>query len=60
MRTLLAFAPFLVFVVLERIIGVSSGLIAAAIVAAILVARDVLMHKTIKVLDVGTLIYSAR
>jgi hypothetical protein len=56
MRTLLAFAPFLVFVVLERIIGVSSGLIAAAIVAAILVARDVLMHKTIKVLDVGTLI----
>ena len=52
----LAFAPFLIFVVLERTVGVEPGLIAATIVAAILLIRDVLSHKAIKVLDVGTLI----
>jgi hypothetical protein len=52
----LAFAPFLIFVVVERTIGVPAGLIAAAIVAAILLARDIFGHKTIKVLDVGTLL----
>lgn len=56
MGSLLAFAPFLVFVVLERTVGVAAGLIAAAIVAAILLVRDVFGHKTIKVLDVGTFI----
>jgi hypothetical protein len=54
--TLLAFAPFFVFVIVERTVGVRSGLTAAAVVAAILVARDLLSHKTIKVLDIGTLI----
>ncbi len=56
MGILLAFAPFLVFLVLERTIGVSTGLMVAAVVAAILVARDVLGNKGIKVLDIGTLI----
>ncbi len=54
MGILLAFAPFFVFVVVERTVGVTPGLSAAAIVAAILLARDVLSHRTIKVLDVGT------
>ena len=35
MGTLLAFAPFFVFVILEKTIGVTVGLAAAAIVAAI-------------------------
>ena len=56
MGSFLAFAPFLIFVVLERTVGVEPGLIAATIVAAILLIRDVLSHKAIKVLDVGTLI----
>ena len=53
MGVLLAFAPFLTFVVVERLIGVQPGLIAAAVVAVVLVLRD-LSRKTVKVLDVGT------
>jgi hypothetical protein len=56
MGSFLAFAPFLIFVVLERMIGVEVGLIAATITAAILLVRDLLGHKAIKVLDAGTLI----
>lgn len=53
MGVLLAFAPFLTFVVVERLIGVQPGLIAAAVVAVIVLLRD-LSRKTVKVLDVGT------
>jgi hypothetical protein len=53
---LLAFAPFFVFVVVERTIGVTVGLTAAAVVAAILFLKDFLSRKEIKVLDVGTLL----
>ncbi len=42
--------------VVERTVGVTSGLIAAAAVAAILVVRDVLSHKAFKILDIGTLV----
>ncbi len=56
MGILLAFAPFFVFVVLERTIGVTTGLTAAAVIAAILFIKDVFSRKEIKVLDVGTLL----
>jgi hypothetical protein len=56
MGTLLAFAPFLVFVIIERTIGATAGLSAAAIVAFILFLKDVLRRREIKVLDAGALI----
>ncbi len=56
MGILLAFAPFFVFVIVERTIGVTVGLVAAAVVSAILFLRDMLSRKPIKVLDIGTLV----
>jgi hypothetical protein len=57
MGILLAFAPFLVFVVLERLIGVPAGLVGATITAAGLLVRDAVgRNKTIKVLEVGTIL----
>jgi hypothetical protein len=53
---LLAFAPFFVFVVIERTVGVTAGLIAAALVAALLFLKDLVTRKELKVLDVGTLL----
>lgn len=40
MGILLAFAPFILFAILDRLVGALSGLIAAAVVAAILLLRD--------------------
>ena len=55
MGMLLAFAPFFIFVLIERTVGVGAGLIAASIVAAILLARDIVLRKGIKILDIGAL-----
>jgi hypothetical protein len=55
METLLAFAPFIVYVVIERIAGIMPGLISAAIVAVALLLRDIISPKrTVKILDIGT------
>jgi hypothetical protein len=55
MAILLAFAPFFVFIVVERLIGVTEGLAAATVTSAGLLLRDALSrNKTIKVLEVGT------
>ncbi len=59
MNMLLAFAPFLVFVVVERIVGVTPGLISAAVASILLVGRDLARHKSLKVLELGTLILFA-
>ena len=56
MGTLLAFAPFFVFVIVERTVGVTAGLTAAAVTALLLFLKDVFSSKEIKVLDVGTLL----
>lgn len=49
MGVLLAFALFIVLAVLDRLVGALSGLIAVAIVAAILLLRDcVAPHRQIK------------
>ena len=40
MAILLAFAPFIVFAVVERFFGPAAGLIAAALVSAALLVRD--------------------
>lgn len=55
MNMLLAFAPFIAFVVIERAVGTSAGLVAAAFVAAVLLARDLVSReRRVKILEVGT------
>ena len=55
MAILLAFAPFILFVIVERTIGVSAGLLAATAVSLALVAREALRKaRSLKVLEVGT------
>ena len=55
MGLLLAFVPFLVFVVVERIAGQGMSLTAAALVSGALLLRDWLSrHRAVKVLEVGT------
>lgn len=55
MGMLLAFAPFIAFVVIERVVGVPAGLAAGAIVSAVLLLRDGLSStRRVKVLEIGT------
>ena len=55
MQILLAFAPFLVFALIERFLGPSDGLIAGALVALLLLGRDLFVTKhALKILDIGT------
>ena len=55
MAILLAFAPFIVFAVVERFFGPAAGLIAAALVSAALLVRDWLGEgRTPKSLEAGT------
>jgi hypothetical protein len=55
MQILLAFAPFIVFAILDRLAGPLAGLLAGAAVALIVLGRDWLIKKqSIKVLDIGT------
>lgn len=57
MQILLAFAPFLVFAVADRVFGPEPGLAAAAVLAVLLLVRDVVVAKhPVKILDVGTAI----
>ncbi len=55
MGILLAFAPFFVFIVVERLVGVPAGLAAATATSAGLLLRDALSRiKRLKVLEIGT------
>lgn len=57
MGILLAFAPFFAFVVIERLFGVSPGLLAATAVSAGLLLRDFVSRgRKVKVLEIGTMI----
>lgn len=57
MGILLAFAPFLVFAFIDRIIGPTEGLIAGALASAALLVRDVLTpDRTPKILEIGTVL----
>ncbi len=59
MGMLLAFAPFIAFAVVERLVGPTEGLIAGALVATCLLLRDLIEGRTAKVLEVGTAILFA-
>lgn len=55
MNLLLAFAPFIVFVVAERMFGIPIGLAAAALVAVALLVRDLLAPgRSPKLLEICT------
>jgi hypothetical protein len=55
MDMLLAFSPFIAFVVIERTVGVTAGLAAGALVSALLLARDLLSsERRMKILEIGT------
>ena len=57
MGILLAFAPFIVFAVLDRIVGPAGALAAAAGVSAALIARDLVRSgRSTKILEVGTFV----
>ncbi len=57
MNLLLAFAPFIAFVVIERLVGVPAGLAAGAIVGAVLLVRDwVTPGRRVKLLEIGTVL----
>jgi hypothetical protein len=55
MHLLLAFAPFILFVLIERLAGIPAGLAAGAAASAFLVIRDLLTPgRGIKLLELGT------
>ncbi len=56
MGILVAFAPFIVFVIGQRFIGITAGLVSAAVVAAFLLIKAATARQSIKVLEAGTLI----
>jgi len=56
MGILLAFAPFLAFAAIDRLLGPTEGLVAGALVAIALLLRDALAGKSVKVLELGTAI----
>jgi hypothetical protein len=60
MGILLAFAPFVVFAVVDRLVGSSAGLLAGAATSALLIARDFISHhRSPKILEIGTFILFA-
>ena len=59
MGILLAFAPFIVFAVLDRITGPLGALSAGAIVSAALILRDVFGRRRMKMLEAGTFLLFA-
>jgi hypothetical protein len=55
MNLLLAFVPFIVFVVAERLFGAQAGLAGGALTAAALLVRDLLMPaRSPRLLEIGT------
>ncbi|KAA1053249.1 hypothetical protein [Azospirillum argentinense] len=57
MGILLAFAPFIAFAVLDRLVGPVEGLIAGALVSATMLLRDWMSPgRTPKILEVGTVL----
>ena len=60
MGILLAFAPFIVFAVLDRFLGPVEALAAAAAVSAVLIARDLVgLRRGVKMLEAGTFVLFA-
>ncbi|MDB5413729.1 MAG: conserved rane protein of unknown function [Rubritepida sp.] len=57
MGIMLAFAPFIVFAIVDRLVGSTEGLVAGAVVSAALLLRDWLTPgRSPKVLEIGTVL----
>lgn len=57
MGILLAFAPFIIFAIVDRFVGSEIGLAAAAAASAILLLRDLITpNRSPKILEIGTFI----
>lgn len=57
MGILLAFAPFIVFALIDRLVGSTEGLVAGAAVSAALLIRDrIAPGRSPKILEIGTVI----
>ena len=57
MGILLAFAPFIAFAVIDRLIGPTQGLIAGAATSVVLLLREwIALHRKPKILEIGTAI----
>jgi hypothetical protein len=57
MGILLAFAPFIVFALIDRVVGSTEGLVAGAALSAALLVRDwVTPGRSPKILEIGTVI----
>lgn len=57
MGMLLAFAPFILYVIIERFAGIEAGLMVATLTSAALLVRDVISRKrTPKILEMGTFV----
>jgi uncharacterized membrane protein YqjE len=54
MNILLAFAPFIIFALVDRFDSAVAGLVAGALTSVVLLIRDAVSRKTIKVLEIGT------
>jgi hypothetical protein len=54
MNILLAFLPFIVFAVLSRLVGPVEGLIGGTLTSMILLVRDRLQSRSLKILEAGT------
>lgn len=55
MHILLAFAPFIAFALIDRLVGSLAGLLAGAVIALLLLGRDWMVQKhSPKILDIGT------
>jgi hypothetical protein len=55
MGILLAFAPFIAFALVDRLLGSTDGLVAGALVSLVLILRDALSpERTPKILEIGT------
>jgi hypothetical protein len=55
MGMVLAFAPFIVFALVDRFIGTIDGLIAGALVSIVLLMRDLILPaRQLKILEIGT------
>lgn len=56
MNILLGFSPFLAFAIVEHLFGILAGLTAGAVMALALVVRDAASGRSVKVLEIGTVI----
>jgi hypothetical protein len=54
MGMLLAFAPFIAFAIIDRVVGSIDGLMAGAVTSALLLAWGAIHHRAPKILEAGT------